>query len=81
MPDLIVNATEFKARCLAILDDVDTNGTTVTVTKRGLPVATIKPARHKSWKPFKGVLAGKVKIPDNILDADGSDLWDAARGE
>jgi hypothetical protein len=44
-------------------------------------VATIKPATNKSWKPLKGALAGKVKIPDDILDADGSDLWDAARGE
>jgi prevent-host-death family protein len=81
MPHLIINATDFKAKCLAILDDVDTNGTTVTVTKRGHPVATIKPARNKSWKPLKGTLAGKVKIPDDILDADRSDLWDAARGE
>jgi prevent-host-death family protein len=82
VPDLIVNATDFKARCLAIMDDVDTNGTTVTVTKRGLPVATIKPARNKScWKPLKGVLAGKVEIPDEILETDRSELWDAARNK
>ncbi|MGD1069064.1 MAG: type II toxin-antitoxin system prevent-host-death family antitoxin [Bryobacteraceae bacterium] len=81
MPGLVVNATDFKAKCLAILDDVDTNGITVTVTKRGRPVATIRPAADRSWKPLKGTLAGKVRIPDDILEADRSDLWDAVRGK
>jgi antitoxin (DNA-binding transcriptional repressor) of toxin-antitoxin stability system len=80
MPDLIVNVTDFKARCLAILDDMDTNGTTVTVTKRGHPVATIKPVRAKCWTLLKGALAGKVKIPDDILETDRSKLWDVACG-
>jgi prevent-host-death family protein len=76
---IVINATEFKAKCLAILDDVEGKGITVTVTKRGHPVATIGPAGATPWKSLKGALAGKVLIPDDILDADRADLWEVAR--
>lgn len=79
MSDQVINATEFKAKCLAILDDVDANGSTVTVTKRGHAVAVIGPAKAKTWKSLKGVLAGKVRIPDDILDKDRADLWNCVQ--
>ena len=69
-----MSATEFKAKCSAILDDVETSGNTVTITKRGRPVATIGPA--KPFKSLKGCLEGIVSIPDDVLDADLSDLWE-----
>jgi prevent-host-death family protein len=39
-----IAASEFKARCLALLDDVAKNGHEVVVTKRGKPVARVVPA-------------------------------------
>jgi prevent-host-death family protein len=39
-----VPASEFKARCLAILDKVHEDGETVTITKRGRVVARLVPA-------------------------------------
>jgi len=79
MPDRLINATDFKAKCLAILDDVDANGSTVTVTKRGRAVAVIGPARAKTWKSLKGILAGEVLIPDDLLNKDRGKLWDCAQ--
>ena len=38
-----IPATEFKAHCLAILDDVAKTGEVVVVTKRGKPVARVTP--------------------------------------
>ncbi len=38
-----VPATEFKAKCLALLDEVAETKETLVVTKRGKPVATINP--------------------------------------
>lgn len=38
-----VPATEFKARCLALLDEVAKNGQQLIVTKRGRPVARVVP--------------------------------------
>ena len=37
MKNRIVNATHFKANCLALLDEVQDQGATITVTKRGRP--------------------------------------------
>jgi hypothetical protein len=34
MKSLVVSATEFKAKCLALLDEVDQRGAAITVTKR-----------------------------------------------
>jgi prevent-host-death family protein len=44
MKNRVVTATEFKAKCLALLDEIDEKGGTMTVTKRGRPVATVGPA-------------------------------------
>jgi prevent-host-death family protein len=38
-----IAASEFKARCLALLDDVAKNGQPLVVTKRGRPVARLVP--------------------------------------
>jgi prevent-host-death family protein len=39
-----ITATEFKARCLRLLDEVADTGETLVVTKRGRPVARVEPA-------------------------------------
>ncbi len=38
-----ISASEFKATCLALLDDVATNRREVVVTKRGKPMAKLVP--------------------------------------
>ena len=38
-----VGAAEFKARCLALLDEVSETGRHLVVTKRGRPVAEVAP--------------------------------------
>src|SRR5713226_3945490 len=55
----MVTATELKAKCLALLDEVDDRGETITVTKRGRPVATLQPVKKKPWKSPAGSLGGK----------------------
>jgi len=52
MASHVASVTEFKAKCLALLEDVSTKGDTITVTKRGKPLATVSPAPppHKSLK-------------------------------
>ena len=43
-------AGEFKAKCLAVMDEVQATGETVVVTKRGKPVAQIAPIGEPSEK-------------------------------
>ncbi len=38
-----LSATQFKARCLALLDEVAESGAELTVTKHGRPVARVVP--------------------------------------
>jgi len=68
MASHVVNVTEFKAKCLALIEEVSTEGGTITVTKRGRVVATVNPAKKK-FKPSRGILAGKIKITDEDLAA------------
>jgi prevent-host-death family protein len=78
MKNRVMSATEFKAKCLSVLDEVEKNGHTVTVTKRGRPVATVKRAEKARWKSLEGSWAGKVEIVGDIM-APMTDLWDALR--
>jgi prevent-host-death family protein len=74
----VMSATEFKAKCLSVLDEVDKNGDTITVTKRGRPVVTVKRAPRKRWKSLEGSWAGKVEIVGDIM-APMTDLWEALK--
>jgi prevent-host-death family protein len=65
----IMKASEFKAKCLALMDEVARTGEAVVVTKNGEPVADLVPHRAKGKakpSPF-GVWKGKVKIVGDII--------------
>jgi prevent-host-death family protein len=79
MKNRVIAATEFKAKCSALLDEIDNHGGTITVTRRGRPIATISAAKKPPFKSPAGILAGKVKITGDIVNFDTSDLWDALR--
>ena len=71
-----ISVTEFKAKCLSLFDRIDQEGGTLTVTKRGRPLATVERAKKKPFRSSEGILAGKVKIIGDIVNADTSDLYD-----
>lgn len=49
--DMEIKASEFKARCLRLLDDVARTKRTIVVTKRGKPVAKLVPMSAKIERP------------------------------
>jgi len=71
--DKTITATEFKAKCLKILDELGPQG--ILVTKRGRPVARVIPASAVDNSKLYGCLKGKIKIKGNIFST-GS-RWDA----
>ncbi|HEV1286001.1 MAG TPA: prevent-host-death family protein [Bryobacteraceae bacterium] len=71
-----VSVTEFKAKCLALLNQIGQEGGTLTVTKRGRPLATVGPVKRRPFRSSEGILAGKVKIVGDIVNADFSDLYE-----
>jgi prevent-host-death family protein len=53
-----VKASEFKAKCLMLLDEVAKTGEGLVVTKRGKPVARVlAPVREPALGALKGSLA------------------------
>ena len=42
-----IKATEFKAKCLKLLDEVAESGEEIVITKNGKPVARLLPYREK----------------------------------
>jgi prevent-host-death family protein len=81
MKERVVSATEFKAKCLAILDEIEQRGGAITITKRGRPVAVLGPAKKKAWKSPAGRFAGRAQIVGDIVNVDMSDLWEVTRQE
>jgi len=54
-----IPAGEFKAKCLKLLDQVAGKRETLIITKRGKPVAELKP-NHQESEPFVGSMKGSV---------------------
>ncbi|MBZ5621994.1 MAG: type II toxin-antitoxin system prevent-host-death family antitoxin [Acidobacteriia bacterium] len=79
MKSRVVSATEFKAKCLALLDEIGNEGGTITVTKRGRPLVMVGPVRKRQWPSTEGLWKGKVEIPEEQLTADLSARWDVLR--
>ena len=74
----IVRASEFKAKCLELMDEVAESGEDIVITKQGRPVSRLVPYREKQEKaqdsdntknlksPF-GAYRGKIKIHGDIV--------------
>jgi prevent-host-death family protein len=59
-------AGQFKARCLAVMDEVFDSGEPVLITKHGNPVAKLVPAERQTDDVF-GYMADKVNIVGDIV--------------
>jgi len=80
----MIGAAEFKKNCLRIISDIEKGGEAVTVTKRGRPVAELKPIVGSSRaKALFGSLKGSVTFgPDfdpseSCCDPGWEEVWDA----
>lgn len=61
-----IKASEFKAKCLALMDEVERTGEPVLVTKNGRPVAELRPHRPAARKGL-GMLKDKLRITGDIM--------------
>lgn len=75
MYEKTMSASQFKAKCLAVLDDVAATGEPVVVTKRGKPVARVVAAEPPPS------LRGSVKIlvSEEEFIAPLDEEWDVDR--
>lgn len=59
-----IAATEFKAKCLALIDRVHDDGESITITKRGRTVARLIPAGDDNERPWLRVRGTLRKYED-----------------
>lgn len=75
-----INASDFKARCLAILDRVHATGERVVILKHGRPVAELSPASRTEAEYPQLELRGTVTVKGDIVaPAVPEDHWDSLR--
>jgi prevent-host-death family protein len=67
-----IRAGEFKAKCLALLDEVEARGRPLVVTKRGRPVARVVPLESAK----RSSLLGSLLHEDDMLEPVDVE-WDA----
>lgn len=72
-----IKASEFKARCLQLMDEVAAKGETITITKNGRPIAELGPIKNKPATLF-GAHAGQIEICGDII-APIDEPWEADR--
>ena len=75
--DRKINASTFKAQCLALIDEVAESGETITVTKRGKAKVQIIAVREKP-KTLIGATKGTFTILGDIVGPIVDD-WDEDR--
>jgi len=67
-----IPAGEFKAKCLAVMAEVNSTGQPVLVTKRGKPLARVlpidEPAPKESPEAIFGCLRGFLAVPGQTID-------------
>src|SRR5579883_260007 len=67
MKERVLSASEFKAKCLACCSEVEQSGESITITRRGRPVAVIGPAKRPAFKNFANSWAGRAEILGDIV--------------
>ena len=74
-----IKASEFKAKCLKLMNEVAESGTEYVITKNGRPVSRLVPYRKKPKSLF-GIDRGRLEIHGDI-DEPLDVAWEAETGK
>lgn len=75
-----IPATEFKAKCLKLMDRVAKTHESIVITKRGKPVAKLTPVEEEPQQPLFGCMAGTITITGDIM-APVEQEWSVMTGD
>ena len=64
---MTVKASEFKAKCLKLMDEVAETGKEIVITKNGRPVSRLIP-HHERPETLFGIDKGKLEIVGDITE-------------
>ena len=70
-----IKASEFKAKCLQLMDEVAESGEEIIITKYGRPVSKLIPYKERP-KSFFGADKGRMKIVGDIVSPMPAEWFD-----
>lgn len=76
-PAITIKASEFKAKCLALMDEVARTGKPLLVTKNGKPIAELR-AHVPANGPALGILKNQLEITGDLVSPIDV-VWDALK--
>jgi prevent-host-death family protein len=71
--------SEFKAKCLAALKEVQRTREPMLITLRGRPLAIVRPAEGQARRKRLGGLKGRMTIRLDLVKADTTRDWEMLR--
>ena len=72
-------ASEFKAKCLSLMEHVRKSGESISITKRGVEVARLGPPKSKE-KPWQRLKGSAQVLGDIVSPLLGDEDFDAFTG-
>ena len=74
-----INISEFKTKCLRLLDETGRTGKEYVIAKKGIPVAYVTSIKKNKCKTRRGSLKGLASIHGDIVHFDTSSDWDVLK--
>ena len=71
-----IKASEFKAKCLSLMDDVAQTGEEIVVTKNGKPVSRLVPVQTRPREVY-GLHRDMWQLMDDLVEPLNESDWDA----
>jgi len=71
--------SDFKAKCIAVLKEVQRSGEPVVVTLRGRPMARVEPLSAGNHRKVLGTLKGSMRIRGDLVRSDTTRDWELVR--
>jgi len=76
---LRIPASQFKAHCLRLMEDVQRTGQEIVITKHERPVAQLSPVREPAAGGHFGALRGMIRVVGDfeapLIDSDAEAQW------
>jgi prevent-host-death family protein len=79
LPMKTIKASEFKSKCLALMDEIAESNESIVITKNGRPISRLVPYREKPSSLF-GLHERKVEILGDIVSPIDVE-WEATRDD
>ena len=74
-----MQASQFKARCLALMDEIAKTGESILITKHGKPIAELKAHQAPRAASLMDIHKEKIEILGDIIAPAFEGEWDALK--